>query len=67
MKIKKMPSQEELAQEAQEWNNYVPGSGRKGWSPFNKEIPPVRIGNIPLKNGKIDMKKWEEELNGRHE
>lgn len=62
MKIKKMPSQEELNQESHEWNNWEPGSGRKGWSPFNKEIPPVRMGTIPLRDGKIDIKKWEEEL-----
>lgn len=65
-----MPSQEELNQESHEWNNWEPGSGRKGWSPFAskkfEKFQVERMGEIPLKDGKIDMKKWEEELKNVH-
>jgi hypothetical protein len=39
------------------WNTWKPGSGRKGWSPFDKPIPPVRDGQTghPIgKDGNID-------------
>ena len=29
---------------------------------FSKPVPPVRSGNVPLKNGHVDMKQWEKEL-----
>jgi len=34
---------QERKQEAENWNNWKPGSGRKGWSPFNKPIPPAKV------------------------
>jgi hypothetical protein len=54
---RKQPTQQQQ-QEADEWNNWKPGSGRKGWSPFTRPAPPVRDGATghPLKDGKID---WE--------
>jgi len=64
--MKKQPTQKELEQEASEWNDWQPASGRKGWSPFGtkkfERFEVERMGDIPLKNGKIDMERWEEEL-----
>ena len=58
-----------LSQEAREWNEWKPGSGRKGWSPFNlksfEKFEVERAGEIPLKDGKIDMKRWEEEARNK--
>ena len=39
----------------------------RGQSPFDKPIPPVRVGSLPLVrggNGKVDWKKVEEEKKG---
>lgn len=44
-------------------------SSSKGFSPFDKPIPPMRdSANRPLRqddNTKIDWKKWDQELNGK--
>lgn len=63
------PTEEELKQESEEWNTWQPGSGRKGWSPFDKPIPEVRdsFTGHPVKNGKIDWKRVIEESNERHD
>jgi len=37
-----MKSEEERRKKSEEWNNWKPGSGRKGWSPFTRPAPPVR-------------------------
>ena len=34
-----MKSDEERKRESEEWNNWKPGSGRKGWSPFTRPAP----------------------------
>lgn len=64
--MKKNKTEEEMMKESDEWNNWKPGSGRKGWSPFGtkkfERFQVERMGDIPLKNGKIDMERWEEEL-----
>jgi hypothetical protein len=61
--MKRMKTDEERRREAEEWNNWQPGSGRKGWSPFTKPVPPVRDGDgRPLKNGTVDWNKWAEEI-----
>jgi hypothetical protein len=44
---------QERKEEAERWNNWKPGSGRKGWSPFNKPIPPVRDGATGHPIGKV--------------
>lgn len=54
---------------AAEWNNWKPGSGRKGWSPFSKPIPPVRDGETghPIgRNGETDWARVIEESNKQH-
>lgn len=33
---------------------------------FSRPIPPVRCGTIPLKDGRIDMKLLEKELEEKH-
>ncbi len=64
--MKKLPTKSQMNREAKEWNNWKPGSGRKGWSPFDKTTPPCREGSVPLRSdGGIDMKKWEEELRNK--
>ena len=40
----------------------------RGRGPFDKPIPPVRVGSLPLVrggNGKVDWKKVEEEKRGQ--
>ena len=50
------------------WNNWKPGSGRRGWSPFTKPIPPVRDGATghPIKDGKTDWGRVIRESNEKH-
>jgi hypothetical protein len=61
-----MKSDEERKREAESWNNWKPGSGRKGWSPFDKPIPPVRdaaTGHPIGKDGTIDWGRVIREAN----
>lgn len=67
---RKRPTKEQK-QESTEWNSWKPGSGRKGWSPFTKPIPPVtdyETGHPIGSDGKIDwaavIRKSNEEHNG---
>lgn len=62
---RKPPSASQRA-EADSWNSWQPGSGRKGWSPFDKPIPPVRdteTGHPLGSDGKIDWKRVIDEAN----
>jgi len=61
---KRLPTEEDLRREAEAWNNWKPGSGkRKGFPLFSKPIPPVRDSEgRPLKNGTVDWELWEEEI-----
>jgi hypothetical protein len=63
--LRKKPTKEQL-QEAEEWNNWKPGSGRKGWSPFNKPIPQAQWRDSegrPLKpDGTLDTEKFIQEM-----
>jgi hypothetical protein len=63
-----MKSKKERQQESNDWNNWKPGSGRKGWSPFTKAIPPVRDTNgHPIgKGGKTDWGRVIQESNEKH-
>jgi hypothetical protein len=58
-------TQEEREAEAKAWNDWKPGSGRKGWSPFDKPIPKAerRDGEgRPLKpDGSLDVEKFIQE------
>lgn len=47
------------------WNTWVPGTGYRGWSPFDKPIPPMRDAETghPMKNGEIDWARVIEEAN----
>ena len=59
-----MKTQKQREEEANAWNNWKPGSGQQGWSPFDKPIPPVRDTlNRPLKDGQIDIARWVDEVN----
>ena len=61
----KHKTEEERKAESEEWNNWKPGSGRKGWSPFTKPAPASqwRDGEgRPLKDdGSLDVEKFIEE------
>lgn len=56
---------EKQQEEAQDWNDWQPGSGRKGWSPFNKPIPSSTWRDSdgrPLKpDGSLDVEKFIQE------
>ncbi len=60
-----MKTDKERRKESEAWNNWKPGGGRKGWSPFTKPIPPVRDGltGHPLRNGKVDWEHVIQEVN----
>jgi hypothetical protein len=58
-------TQKQRQAEADAWNNWRPGQmGRKSWSPFSKEIPPMRDAEgRPMKNyDEIDWEKWQQEI-----
>jgi hypothetical protein len=63
-----MKTKKQREEESRAWNNWKPGSGRKGWSPFDKPIPPVRdaaTGHPIGKNGEIDWAQVVQEANQR--
>lgn len=48
------------------WNTWQPGSGRKGWSPWDKPVTrEVRDGETghPIKNGQVDWARVIREAN----
>jgi hypothetical protein len=61
----------ERKEESKSWNNWKPGSGRKGWSPWGtgKALPKAgwRDGEgRPLKNdGSLDTEKFIKERTGQ--
>ncbi len=64
-----MKTKKERAEEARQWNNWKPGSGRKGWSPFDNPIPPVRdaeTGHPIGGDGKINWSQVIQESNEKH-
>lgn len=62
---KRFQTDEERKRESEEWNNWQPGSGRKGWSPFTKPIPSPEWRDSdgrPLKSdGSLDVDKFVKE------
>ena len=65
-----MKTDQQRKEEAEHWNNWKPGSGRKGWSPFNKPLPPVRdaaTGHPIGKDGNIDWKRVCDDANKRQD
>jgi hypothetical protein len=65
-----MQTEEQRKKEAQDWNNWKPGSGRKGWRPYTKPIPPAQwrdASGRPIKpDGSLDVDKFiqEQQRNG---
>ena len=62
---RRMQTDEERRKEAEDWNSWKPGSGRKGWSPFTKATPPTQWRDNegrPLKaDGSLDVDKFIQE------
>jgi hypothetical protein len=61
-----MPTEKERQQESRDWNNWKPGSGRKGRTPWDRPEPTVRDNaGRPLRSDRtsIDTKKWVQEVN----
>jgi hypothetical protein len=63
---------QERKEEAERWNSWQPGSGRKGWSPWGtgKPIPPVRdsaTGHPIGTDGKVDWARVIREANERQD
>ena len=62
-----MKTEEERKQETESWNNWKPGSGTKGWSPYTQPIPPAQWRDAegrPLKaDGSLDVEKFIQERN----
>lgn len=61
----KHKTDEERQKESESWNNWQPGSGRKGWSPFTKPAPSAQwrdSSGRPLKSdGSLDVEKFIQE------
>jgi hypothetical protein len=61
-----MPTEEERKQESKDWNNWQPGSGRRGWSPWGqpitREVRDAETGH-PIKDGQVDWKRVIDEAN----
>lgn len=60
-----MKTKQQREEEAKAWNNWKPGSGRKGWTPYTQPIPPAQWRDNegrPLKpDGSLDVEKFVQE------
>jgi len=60
-----MTTDEERKKESDAWNNWKPGSGQRGWSPYTKPIPAATwrdgAGRPIRSDGSLDVEKFIKE------